>query len=47
MKSVLVNTAYAQRVNHADAIAAVVIMCLPREVEGRGINYPLAMAAPV
>lgn len=31
MKSVLVNTAYAQGVNHADAIAAVVIMCLLRE----------------
>lgn len=47
MKSVLVNTAYAQGVNHADAIAAIVIMCLLREAEWRGINNPLATTAPV
>lgn len=33
MKSPLVNMAYAQGVNHADAIAAVVTVCLPREAE--------------
>lgn len=33
MKSVLVNTVYAQGVNHADAIAAIVITYLLHEAE--------------
>lgn len=47
MKSPLVNMAYAQGVNHADAIAAVVTVCLPREAEWGGINNLTAMTAPV